>query len=346
MMDESLPFVSIVMPIRNEADFIGHSLTSILKNDYPSNKMEVIVADGRSTDKTRDIVNRIAEQDSRVRLLDNPGKIVPIGLNTALKASRGEFFIRVDGHCEIPPDFIKKSIKCLLSHPDAWVAGGYWKTVSEGYVGKVTAAATQSRVGVGNAMHRLGNYDGWIDTVPYGAHHRWVLEKIGYFDEQLVRNQDDEFNMRIILAGGKIWLSSSIWSTYYSRGSLKKLWRQYFQYGFWRIRTMQKHKRPATLRQVVPLMLVLSMLVLLIGSFVWRPVLYVLLLEVAMYIALLAAGTLDVCRKAGLRYAPLAPVVFIILHFGYGLGGLWGIVRFILLHGWKMKRGDEFKLSR
>ncbi len=346
MADQEYPFVSIVMPIRNEADFIEKAIGSVLGNDYPANSMEVIVADGCSDDGTQAIVEKMASTDSRVKLVENRGRIVPTALNIALKASRGDVFIRVDGHAEVSPDFITKSVNCLLDHPDAWVAGGYWKTVSEGYVGKVIAAATQSPAGVGNARHRLGDFDGWVDTIPYGAHHRWVLDKIGYFDEELVRNQDDEFNMRINLAGGKIWLSSSICSTYYSRSSLKKLWRQYFQYGFWRIRTMQKHGRPATLRQTVPVLFVGSIMVLTLAGFAWSGFWWLLAAELALYAVGVAYGTIDVARQAGLKYCLLAPVVFFILHFGYGLGSLWGFVRFLLLRGWKMKRAEEFKLSR
>ena len=334
------------MPIRNEADFIEKAIGSVLGNDYPADRMEVIVADGCSDDGTQAIVEKMASTDSRVKLVENKGRIVSTGLNTALKASRGDVFIRIDGHAEIPTDFIRKSVHCLLEHPEAWVAGGYWKTVSEGYVGKVIAAATQSPAGVGNARHRLGNFDGWVDTVPYGAHHRWVPDKIGYFDEELVRNQDDEFNMRVNLAGGKIWLSSSICSTYYSRSSLKKLWRQYFQYGFWRIRTMQKHGRPATLRQTVPVLFVGSIMFLALAGFAWSGFWLLLAAEFALYVVGVAYGTLDVARQAGPKYCLPAPVVFFILHFGYGLGALWGFVRFLLLRGWKMKRAEEFKISR
>jgi glycosyltransferase involved in cell wall biosynthesis len=346
MADESLPFVSIIMPIRNEVDFIERAIQSILDNDYPRQKMEVIVADGCSDDGTRAIVEKITSRDCRVRMLDNPCRIVPTALNIGLKACRGEIFIRIDGHAVVPPDFIRKSVKCLAEHPDAWVVGGYWKTVSQGYIGKVIAAATQTPVGVGGARHRLGNFDGWVDTVPYGAHHKWTLDKVGYFDEELVRNQDDEFNMRIHLAGGKIWLSNSIWSTYYSRSSLKKLWRQYFQYGFWRIRTLQKHRRPATVRQLVPLLFVLSLLLSGLAGLLWRPFWILLAIQAALYGLGLVAGALDIGRKSGWRYAPLAPLVFAILHFAYGLGSLWGGIRFCALGGRGLRKPEDMQMSR
>lgn len=346
MNDTEWPFVSIVMPIRNESDFIARTVDTILKNDYPEDKLEVIVADGMSTDDTQQIVRNMATNDQRVRLIENTGKIVSTGLNAALRQIRGDIFIRIDGHCEIPNDFIRKSVQTLLAKPEAWVAGGYWKTISKGTVGQAISAATQSPVGVGNARHRLGNYNGWVDTLPYGAHHKWVLDKIGYFDEQLVRNQDDEFNMRICISGGKIWLSSDIWSIYYARSSLKKLWRQYFQYGFWRIRTIQKHGRPATLRQMAPMLLVLSMVLLLISGLMWTGFRWLLAAEVIVYVAGLFYGASDVLKQAGLKCALLAPLIFIILHFGYGIGCFWGIVRFVLFRGKGLPKPEEFKLSR
>ncbi len=346
MVNEALPFVSIIMPIRNEAGFIERAIQSILDNDYPPDNMEVIVVDGCSDDGTQAIVQKMAAQNARIRLLDNPGKTQAVAMNIGIKASRADIFIRIDGHAEIPPDFIRKSARCLAEHPDAWVAGGYWKTVSQGYVGKVIAAATQSSIGVGNAKHRTGNFDGWVDTLSYGAHHKWIVDKIGCFDEELAPNEDDEFNHRIIRAGGKIWLSTSIWSTYYARSSLRKLWRQYFQYGFWRVRTMQKHRRPAVFRQAVPLLFVFSLIVLALAGFVSQIFWWMLVAVLVVYGLGLAYGSIDVGKQAGWKYSFLAPLVFAILHFGYGLGCLWGVVRFVLLRGWNLKKHKEFKLSR
>jgi succinoglycan biosynthesis protein ExoA len=340
------PFVSIIMPIRNEAEFIERTIGSILDNDYPRDKMEILVADGCSDDGTQEIVNRIAEKDTRVKLSVNTRKIVSTGLNMALKLFRGDIFIVIGGHCEISPDFIKKSVGCLREHPEAWIVGGYLKTISAGYIGRVIAAATQSPIGVGNARHRLGGYDGWVDTVPYGAHYRWVLDKVGYFDEELVRNQDDEFNMRIISAGGKIRMSGDICSIYYSRSSLRKLWHQYFQYGFWRVRTLQKHGRPAVFRQVIPILFVLFLVILaltgLISAIFWK----ILAAVLVLYATGLVYGSINVGRRAGWKHALPAPLVFILLHFGYGVGALWGLIRFVILRGAGLKEPERMNLSR
>jgi succinoglycan biosynthesis protein ExoA len=343
---QDFPFVTIIMPIRNEADFIERVLRSVLDNDYPPDRMEILVVDGMSNDGTRDIVARMSKEDNRIKLLDNPKRITPSAMNIGIKAARGDLFIRVDGHVEIPVHFMSKSIQCLHEHPEAWVAGGYIKTIADSYVGRAIAAAMQSPIGVGNSRFRLGDYEGWVDTLAFGAHHKWVVDKIGYFDEELVRNQDDEFNLRIVLAGGKIWMSKDIQSKYFSRGSLYKLWKQYFQYGFWRIRTLQKHKRPASLRQLAPLLFVLSLLSLGLAGFLWKPFWILLIIEAALYVLALLIGALDVGRKSGWQYAPLAPMVFAILHFAYGLGSLWGIVRFSILRGSGLKRPEQMQTSR
>ncbi len=344
--DANPPFVSIIMPIRNEADFIERAIRSVLDNSYPVERMEILVVDGMSDDGTREIVHRLSQGDSRIRMLDNPKRIVPAAMNIGLRAARGELFIRIDGHAEVPADFIAQSIRCLREHPLAWVAGGSIKTVSDSCAGQAIAAAMRSPIGVGNARFRLGEYEGWVDTLAFGTHYKWVIDRVGYFDEELVRNQDDEFNLRIILAGGKIWMSKAIQSTYFSRGSLRKLWRQYFQYGFWRIRTLQKHKRPATFRQLVPLAFVSSLPLLGLGCLVWRPLWLLLAVEAALYMLGLFIGAIDVGHKAGWRYAPAAPLVFAILHFAYGTGSLWGCVRFCILKGRGLKKPEEMHMSR
>jgi len=340
------PFVTIIMPIRNEADFIERAIRSVLDNDYPAERMEILIVDGMSDDGTREIVTRLSKADNRIMMLDNPKRIAPVAMNIGLKPARGNLFIRIDGHVEIPGDFIAKSIRCLHEHPEAWVAGGYINTVADSYTGQAIASAMRSPIGVGNSRFRLGDYEGWVDTLAFGIHHRWIIDKIGYFDEELVRNQDDEFNLRIILAGGKIWMSKAIQSTYFSRGSLFKLWKQYFQYGFWRIRTFQKHKRPASIRQLVPLLLVLSLLLSGLAGFLWKPLWILLAIEAALYMLGLVIGTLDVGYKSSWRYAPLSPVVFAILHFAYGLGSLWGVIRFSMLRGRGLKKPEEMQMSR
>jgi glycosyltransferase involved in cell wall biosynthesis len=343
---QEIPFVSIIMPVRNEADFIEQAVQSVLDNDYPAKSMEVLIVDGMSDDGTREKIEKLSQTDSRIKLLDNPRRIVPVAMNIGIKAAGGDVFVRIDGHAEIPKDFIKKSIECLKEHPNAWVAGGYIKTVAGNYIGRAIASAMCSPIGVGNARFRTGEYNGWVDTLAFGMYHKWVVDKVGYFDEELVRNQDDEFNLRIILAGGKICMSKSIHSTYFSRTSLGKLWRQYFQYGFWRIRTFQKHRRPATLRQLVPLLFVLSILLLGMAGFLCRIFWFLLETEMILYVLGLFVGASIVGCQSGWRFAPIAPLIFMILHFAYGLGSIWGIIRFSILKNWDMEEPEKIRMSR
>jgi len=344
--ETQFPFVTIIIPCRNEADFIERCITSVLACQYPLDRLEVLAVDGMSNNQTRDIILTICKKDSRLELLDNPQKIVPTAMNIGIRHAKGDIIIRIDGHAEVPNDFISRNVAKLTAHQEAWCVGGPIKSVSPNYIGNAIAAAMSSPCGVGNAMFRLGNFEGYVDTIAFGAYWRWVFDKIGMFDEELVRNQDDELNYRLILHGGKILMTPDIHSTYFTRSSLKKLWRQYFQYGFWRIRTMQKHKRPATLRQAVPLLLVTSLLGLSLAGLAFRPLWWLVAIEVLLYICVLALGTLDVGRKSGIKYALAAPLIFVILHFAYGLGGLWGIIRFILLAGRGMAKPEKMKLSR
>jgi len=346
MMPKSQPNVTVIIPCRNEADFIEKCVRSILDCDYDREMLEVIVVDGISTDGTREIIEQISGEDDRLLLLDNPRKIVPTAMNIGIKRARGEIIIRVDGHAEVSRSFVRQSVDILTSKAEVWCVGGPIETISTTYVGRAIATAMSSPVGVGNAMFRLGNYEGYVDTLAFGAYRRWVFDKIGLFDEGLLRNQDDELNLRLIINGGKIFMTPKIKSRYYSRTSLGKLWRQYFQYGFWRIRTLQKHKRAATLRQIVPLLFVSCLIVLAVGGLVSKVFWCILAATFLLYALVLVYGSIDVGKQAGWKYALLAPVVFAILHFGYGFGCLWGIVRFVLLRGKFMTKPSDAKLSR
>jgi glycosyltransferase involved in cell wall biosynthesis len=346
MTPKNQPMVTVIIPCRNEADFIKKCVRSILDCDYDREMLEVIVVDGISTDGTREVIEQISGEDDRLLLLDNPRKIVPTAMNIGIKRARGEIIIRVDGHAEVSRSFVRQSVDILTSKAELWCVGGPIETISTTYVGRAIAAAMSSPVGVGNAMFRLGNYEGYVDTLAFGAYRRWVFDKIGLFDEELLRNQDDDLNLRLIMNGGKIFMTPKIKSRYYSRTSLGKLWRQYFQYGFWRIRTLQKHKRAATLRQIVPLLFVSSLIVLAVGGIVSKIFWCIFAATLLLYALALVYGSIDVGKQAGWKYALLAPVVFAILHFGYGFGCLWGIVRFVLLRGKFMTKPSDAKLSR
>ena len=325
--ESDVPKISVVIPARNEEGYIGRCIQSVLEADYPADRLEVVVVDGMSEDRTAQIVRDLAARDSRVRLVPNPRRITPVAFNLGIQSSTGDIVSVICGHSILYKDYFKLTLASMREHPEAWCVGGIDVTVSENLTGRAIAAATATRAGAGNAHFRLGNYHGYADTV-VGSYWRWVFDKIGLYDEELIRNQDDELNFRVIKGGGKIWLNSDIKDTYFNRGSFKGLARQYNQYGFWRMRTIQKHRQPASLRQIAPLMFVCLWLALIAASALWHPLGYVLAAYAAAYACLLAVGTVEVCRREGLRVALLAPAVFVVLHFCYGFGSLRGIWSF------------------
>lgn len=323
------PSVTVIMPIRNEASFIERSLGAVLAQDYPADRLEVLIADGMSTDGTRAAIERAARRrpDVRVMIVDNPGRIVPTGFNRALVRSRGEIIVRVDGHTIIAPNYVRECVDALR-RSGADNVGGRMDPVSEGLFGRAAALVTQSRFGVGGARFHYSDREEWVDTVYMGAWPRTVFERIGLFDEEQVRNQDDEFNYRLLEHGGKILLSPRIQSRYYNRSTPRSLWRQYFQYGYWKVRVMQKHIGQMRPRQFAPPLFVASLafgLLLALISPVWLPVLGII---VGSYASANLAATLVVGMGEPLLEILLLPVAFATLHVSYGLGFLVGLARF------------------
>ncbi|MCA9952387.1 MAG: glycosyltransferase family 2 protein [Anaerolineales bacterium] len=318
------PFVSVIMPVRNEGAFIAHSLGSVLAQDYSIECMEVLVVDGMSDDGTRDVVQRLAGQTAvSVKLIDNPAGIVSPGLNKGIKQAAGEIIMRVDGHCEIAPNYVARCVE-TLRQTGADCVGGAMVTVGETAVAQAISSAQSSPFGVGDVTFRTGCKEGaFVDTLAFGAYRREVFERLGGFDEELVRNQDDEFNFRLTQAGGKIWLDPAIRSVYYSRASLPKLWRQYYQYGLYKVRVMQKRRAVAAWRHLVPGLFVLSIVGSLLLSLVTQQKKWFTLVTTPYIMANLAATTYTARGKW--RIAPILPLAFAVLHSAYGLGFLHGL---------------------
>ena len=248
---KQLPKVSVLLPIRNEQLSIEPCLQSIFCQDYPQDCMEIIVADGCSEDQTREVIQKLQVLYPNLILVDNPGSIVPTGLNAAITQSTGEFIVRVDGHTNIASDYVVECVNALQK-TGADNVGGKMDAEGKTPFGKATAYATSSPFGVGGARFHYSDKEEWVDTVYLGAWPRKVFERIGMFDEEMVRDQDDEFNYRLLENGGKILLSPKIQSKYTPRSTPKTLWKQYYQYGFWKVRVLQKHPFQMRPRQFIP----------------------------------------------------------------------------------------------
>jgi len=322
------PFISVIMPVRNEAAHIGRSLRAVLGQDYPPDRIEIIVADGMSTDETRDIVHSFQVKFGNLQLVDNPRGIAPSGLNAGLRHALGEIIVRVDGHCEIAPDYVSRCVEHLTRENIGGV-GGAIESIGETPVARMIATAMSSPFGVGGSAFRtVKGRSMFTDTVAFPAYKRSVIEKAGLFDEELVRNQDDEYNYRLRKLGVKILLASDVESRYYSRGTLRSLFRQYFQYGFWKIRVLQKHPHQMQWRQFVPFVFVLSLISLLSLTPFFKLAQWAFYVEAILYgIANLAASVLT-ARRSGLRTLPLLPIAFMALHLSYGFGFMVGLVKF------------------
>jgi succinoglycan biosynthesis protein ExoA len=321
------PFISILIPVRNEADYIKTCLKAVLQQDYPKEKIEILVADGMSDDGTREIIQNYQQEYLNLKIFDNPAKIVPTGLNAALQIAQGDIVIRVDGHTVIAPDYVQQCVEGL-KRTGADNIGGRMYAKGEGVFGEAVALATNSPFGVGGGRFHYSDKEEWVDTVYMGAWRREVFEKIGLFDEELVRDQDDEFNCRLRENGGKILLSPKIKSQYTVRGTAHSLFKQYFQYGYWKVRVMQKHPRQMRLRQYVP------------PTFIGSLILCGILALIHPFGAWLSGGIIGVyilsdlsisiytSAKKGWKHLPLLPVVYAILHISYGIGFLVGLMKF------------------
>jgi succinoglycan biosynthesis protein ExoA len=325
----SNPLVSIVLPCRNEQGYIQDCLESILKQELPEGGLEVLVADGMSTDGTREYLEAAAKHHPQIRVLDNPGRIVSTGLNAAIRATRGEIIVRMDAHTIYAPDYVRQCL-AVLNETSADNVGGPMRTTARTYKERAIRAVFHSAFAVGGARSHLANYEGYVDTVIYGCWKKEIFGRIGYFDEELVRNQDDEFNFRLTRVGGKIYQSARIRSWYHVRGSLRALFRQYMQYGYWKALVIRKHRMPASWRHVVPGAFLGSLCLLAMAGLFWTPALWAAVGLAALYLSATLAVAVIIAARAQWTLLPILPVVIACFHFGYGYGFLRGILDFVI----------------
>jgi len=322
--------LSVIIPCRNEVTRIASVLNCLLTQKMPEGGLEILVADGMSSDGTQDVVRQVAARDDRVRLLQNTRQFAASGLNLGIREARGRFIARIDAHSSYASDYLYECMAVLRS-TGADNVGGPWIACGEGYISRAIAAAFQSPFAVGGARSHTAVYEGPVDSVYLGCWPKTTFEKYGDFDEDLVRNQDDEHNFRINRGGGTVWQSPRIRSWYSPRNSIKALFRQYYQYGYWKVRVIQKHGRPACVRHVVP-GLFLGGLVVCSGVGFFLPVLWALGgIALIAYIVGLSVAAIDTARLNEWRLLPVLPLVFATYHMGFGIGFLNGILDFVLL---------------
>ena len=326
-----MPTVSVIIPCYNEQSTIGLLLDALYAQTFPRDALEVIIADGLSTDGTRAAIAAWQQQhpDLAVRVIDNPQRIIPAALNRAIAAARGEIIVRLDAHSVPQPDYIARSVAALEAGRGDNV-GGVWqiRPGGKGWVARSIAVAAAHPLGVGDALYRYASTAAAVDTVPFGAFRRSLIARIGGFDETLLTNEDYEFNTRIREAGGTVWLDPSIRSAYFARPTLRALAKQYWRYGYWKAQMLRRYPHTLRWRQALPPLFVAGLVALALLAPLWWAARLLLALQVGGYaLVLLAAGVHAALKR---RFAPLVvglPLAIATMHLSWGSGLLWGLLR-------------------
>jgi glycosyltransferase involved in cell wall biosynthesis len=344
----TLSTVSIVIPCRNEEKFIGKCLDSVIASDFPKNNLEVLVVDGMSNDGTRELIIRYSQKYPFIKLLNNNRKITPVAMNVGIKESIGNYIIILSSHSKIDKNFLRTNIENIKKSTVGCV-GGILVThpANNAHLSKTIAMALSHPFGVGNSYFRIGLKEPrYVDTVPFGCYKREVFDNIGLFDEDLVRNQDDELNLRLIKTGGKILLIPDIVSFYHARDSLSKLWKMYYQYGYFKPLVVQKIGTVLTWRQLIPTFFVSSLVTSGILSLIIQPIILVFFLIISLYLLANVTFSFSLAKNKGLKFFVTLPIVFATLHLSYGTGYLKGIWVFILLKKHKKRKIEDIPLTR
>jgi len=327
------PRVSIIIPCYNEQATIRQLLEAIHQQTYPHTEMEVVIADGFSEDATRDEIAGFQKEHPEldIRIVDNTLRTIPSAINCAIRAARGETIVRMDAHSRPYPEYVERCLSAL----DAGLGdnvGGVWEIKPGGssWIAGSIAVAAAHPLGVGDAGYRIGARASAVDTVPFGAFRRALVDKIGFFDESLITNEDYEFNARIRQGGGRVWLDPKIVTVYYARSTLRDLARQYWRYGFWKYRMLRRYPDTLRWRQALPPVFVASLIVLTL--LVWWPLAgWFLTLELSVYIfVVLFAGLLASIRQQKIFLLMGLPLSIATMHLAWGGGFLWSVIMSIV----------------
>jgi len=319
------PMVTIAMPALNEEHYLEACIASVQAQDYPADRIEILVADGRSTDRTREILARLSAADPRIKLIDNPDRLQAAGLGKMVKAALGDIIVRMDVHCEYAPDYVRKCVE-VLEKTGADNVGGAQRAKAKTFFQKALCAALDSPMGVGGARYRHPDAEGFVDTVFLGAFRRKVFETVGLWDPRAITNEDSELNQRILEAGGQIYLSREIVVHYFPRDSLKSLAKQYYRYGRGRARTLLKLGKFTNIRPALPFLAVSGEALMLALPPLWP----LASAALATYVLATGAEAVRVGSKVGVAAIPTVWSIFPVLHVSHGIGfaaGLWQYLR-------------------
>lgn len=331
-MQEAGKFVSVVIPVLNEERYIRECIGSVLEQDYPRELLEVILVDGMSEDATQAIIGEYSAEYPFIRMLENPGRTVQLALNIGMRAAQGEYIVRMDAHSEYATDYISRCIE-YLEKTGADNVGGPMIAKGKTTKQRAVAAAYHSPFALGGGRFHIPDYEGYADTVFLGAFRHDTLRALDYYDEKLPRSEDDDLNFRLTKAGGTVYITPKIRCVYYPRGDYRSLFKQYFEYGVWKVAVIRKHRRPARISHLVPvsflLFLVLGGILSCIFPLLAIPYGAILLL----YLLLDALYSFRNPFIQGFGNRLRLMWVHFVLHISYGAGFFCGIFRFLLFGG-------------
>ncbi len=322
--------ISVIVPCYNEEATIRELLQALLTQTVPASELEVVIADGLSSDHTRQVINDFQAEhpELEVRVVDNPKRIIPAGLNRAIEAAHGEYIIRMDAHSIPSEDYIQKCVDGLEKGLGDNV-GGIWKIHpgSLSWIAQSIAIAAAHPLGAGDARYRIGGVAQEVETLPFGAFRRQLFERIGMFNESLLTNEDYEFNTRIRRAGGKVWLDPTIASIYYARSTLPELASQYWRYGYWKVQMLRKYPGTLRWRQAIPPFFVATLIMLGLLSIFLQLASWLLAIVVIVYtILILSIGIQMSLKRRKLSTLIGIPLALATIQIAWGAAFLWGIL--------------------
>lgn len=322
--------VSVIVPCYNEQCTISLLLDAIYGQTYPLSDLEVIIADGMSTDGTRDTIQSfsLAHSDLAIHVIDNPDRIIPAALNRAIEQARGEVIVRLDAHSIPRLDYVEQCLT-VLENTGAANVGGVWdiQPSVDNWLARSIAVAASHPLGAGDARYRTSGAAGEVDTVPFGAYRREWVDRVGPFNENLQTNEDYEYNARLRQAGGAVWFDPAIRSIYYARGDLISLARQYARYGYWKARMLRLYPSSLRWRQALPPIFILTTVLLGAASLFWYPARLLLGIQLGFYGAIIfLVGLIQALRRRDTGLLLGFPLTVLTMHFAWGGAFLWSIL--------------------